>query len=332
MKKYILLALAVAVALVAIPAGMSGNFSPEGGAQESGDSVQDGQEQQNDGETITVFMADTGQTKELAMREYVISALAAEMPAVYEEAALRAQALASVTLARYMLLHNQNNEELQGAVISTDSKKYQAYMGKEEMKERWGDNFEEYYKKICDAVDEVLPYGITYNGEIITAVFHAVSTGVTEDAENVWGRAVPYLVSVESEGDVLSPGYRSTVSYSPEELLEALEISSENESFDEWIGEGEYSQAGTLMNIDICGVGFTGAKIREALDLRSAAIKISYDGEGFVFDVTGYGHGVGMSQYGADYYARQGYTWQEIISHYYPGAEITEIKPEIKKY
>lgn len=324
MKKYIVLALAVAIALVAIPAGMM-RPGENAKAEEKVTASEERDEKEGNKETITVFMADTGETKELSMRDYIISAVAAEMPAVYEEAALRAQAIASVTLARYMILHNKNNEELLGAVISTDSKKYQAYMSPERMKERWGENFDEYYNKLCSAVDEVLPYEITYNGEPITAAFHAISSGLTENAENVWGRAVPYLVNAQSEGDSLSPGYRSTVSISPDELIKTLELEpDEDADFSEWLGEGEYSEAGTLLNIKICGKSFTGAALREVFDLRSAAIKISYDGEGFVFDVTGYGHGVGMSQYGADYYARQGYTWQEIIEHYYPGTEITE--------
>lgn len=324
MKKYIILAFAVAFAMVVIPAGMNGQTKEIAKAEENISSAEESTEQKSSGETITVLMADTGEAKELSMREYIISALAAEMPAVYEEDALRAQALASVTLARYMMIHNQNNAELSGAVISTDSKKYQAYMSTEQMKERWGESFDEYYKKLCDAVDEVLPLQITYGGEPITAAFHAVSSGQTEAAENVWGKAVPYLISVESVGDSLSPGYRSTVSLSPDELTGALELSPDERPLDEWVGDGKYSDAGTLLEIEICGVSFTGARIREILDLRSAAIKISFDGTDFVFDVTGYGHGVGLSQYGADYYARQGYTWREIIEHYYPGTEITE--------
>lgn len=324
MKKYIALAIAVAIAMVAIPAGMNAGTGESLQTEEKTSAAQQNTEDEKKEETITVFMADTGEAIELSMRDYIISALAAEMPAVYEEAALRAQALASVTLARYMAIHNKNNSELEGAVISTDSKKYQAYMSTEQMKERWGESFEEYYKRLTEAVDEVLPFEITYNGEPITAAFHAISSGTTERAENVWGREVDYLINVESEGDSLSPGYRSTLTVSPEELKETLELEPDDDDYAGWLGEGTYSDAGTLLNIDICNKNFTGAGLREAFDLRSAAIKISFDGEGFVFDVTGYGHGVGMSQYGADYYARQGYTWREIIRHYYPGTEITE--------
>ncbi|MBQ7637701.1 MAG: stage II sporulation protein D [Clostridia bacterium] len=325
MKRYFILAIACALAMTLIPCAMtdmpkSPDETNENLLEQNGDGTPKGDE------TITVFMADDEKTVELSMREYVIRAVAAEMPAVYEEEALKAQALASATLARYMALHNKNNKELKGAVISTDSKKYQAYMDESIMKERWGENFEVYYKKLCDAVDETLSYTITYGGEPITAVFHAVSTGLTETAENVWGKAVPYLVSVESEGDSLSPGYRSTLTVSPEEFKSALGLSPGNDDHEGWLGETQYSEAGTLQNAVICEKSFTGAFIRETFDLRSAAIKISFDGENFVFDVTGYGHGVGMSQYGADYYARQGLTWREIIEHYYPGTEISEIK------
>jgi stage II sporulation protein D len=255
------------------------------------------------------------------MRDYVISAVAGEMPAVYEPEALKAQAAASVTLTRYLQAKGPD-ETLGGAVISTDPKRHQGYLSVEEMHRRWGDKFSVYYARVSAAVDAVLPYTVTYKGAPAVTAFHAVSSGVTETAENVWGKAIPYLVNCESAGDKLSPGYLSEAVVSPEAFAEKLGLPETEDPPADWAGEGTYSEAGTLLKIRICSKSFTGADLREALSLRSAAVKLKFNGENFVLSVTGYGHGVGMSQYGADYYARQGMTWREIIAHYYPGTEI----------
>ena len=324
MKKNLILALAVGLAMVLVPTGMSarmrGPVAPEQTTEATENAVPE--ETSPEEETIAVYLAEADEVQTLPMRDYIISVVAGEMPAAYEPAALRAQALASVTLARYMKAHNRENEALKGAVISTDYKTYQGYMTEQQMRGRWGEHFEEYYEKICAAVDETLPLVIEYRGEPILAAFHAVSPGKTESAETVWGKAVAYLVPCESEGDALSPGFASSESLSPAALAEALSLQDPPEDPEEWFSDATYSDSGTLISVSLCGEEITGAKLREALSLRSAAISVSFDGENFVFDVKGYGHGVGLSQYGADYYARQGLTWREIIAHYYPETEI----------
>ncbi len=319
MKRYPILALAVGLALALIPVLLSAEAreeerAPTSAAEETSAAAQ-GEE------SIAVFMAQRGECETLSMRDYIIGVVAGEMPASYEEEALKAQALACVTLARYMQRHNRNNPALSGGVISTDPGSYQAYLSVEEMRSRWGERFEEYYEKLCGAVDEVLPYALYYNGEPVLAAFHAVSSGKTESAKVVWGDDVPYLVSCESEGDRLSPGYASEKTVSPDELKASLGLVSDAPPED-WAGECAYSDAGTLLSAELCGQTFTGAELRRAFSLRSAAIKLRFDGENFVFSVSGYGHGVGLSQYGADYCARQGMRWREIVLHYYPGTEI----------
>ncbi len=279
-------------------------------------------------EMICIYLSDENKTLTLSLRDYIIGVVAAEMPAAYESEALKAQAAASITLARRKINTVTDSSELDGAVITTNSKKDQGYMSVDKMRERWGDEFDTYYKKIASAVDEVYSYQIEYEGEPIIAAFHAISTGKTECAENVWAEKKEYLVSVESEGDKLCATYESTLSLSGEKLEkylnEATGFKSKGKE-SEWIGECEYTEAGTLVSVEICKESFTGAELREILSLRSAAMEIEYtDGE-FVFTVKGYGHGVGLSQYGADYYARQGLSWQEIIEHYYPGTQIEQI-------
>ncbi len=331
MKRYMMLALAVALALLLIPAAIAArvrdtlpeNTTAAREAPPAADGAGETAESKPaEKDTVAVFMSDEGRVQTLPLREYLISAVAGEMPAAYETEALKAQALASLTLVRYLQARGVRDETLCGAQVSTDAKRHQAYMRVEEMKTRWGERFEEYYEKLQAAVDAVLPYVITYGGEPIMAAFHAVSTGVTETAETVWGKAVPYLVSCESAGDKLSPGFASEAAFSPEELKEKLALPETQDPPAGWLGEASYSEAGTLLQITICGKPFTGFGLREALGLRSAAVKPEFNGETFVFHVTGYGHGVGLSQYGADYYARQGMNYGEILRHYYPGTEI----------
>ena len=324
MKRNLILALAVGLAMTLIPAAWCANKGGGAAAQEPQTQVPVPEAEETlENETVSVYLAEAGETRTLAMRDYIISAVAGEMPAVYAPEALKAQALASVTLTRYMKRHNQNNGALSGAVISTDPRQYQGYLSVAEMRARWGENFDAYYKKLCDAVDAVLPLVIVYEGEPILAAFHAVSSGVTETSETVWNKALPYLINCESEGDKLSPGYASSETVSPETLLETLSLTAPEElSPEAWLGDPVYSEAGTLLQMEICGEPFTGFQLREAFSLRSAAIRLTYASDAFEFFVTGYGHGVGLSQYGADYYARQGMDYTEIIAHYYPGTEI----------
>lgn len=275
-----------------------------------------------DGNTIKVFNADTDTVMELSFREYITGVVAGEMPVEFHSEALSACTVAAATLARKKL-ESGSDAQLDGAVISTDPAKHQAYMSVEEMKEKWQDDFDAYYKKLTEAVDKAIDYSVTYNGELIIAAYHSISPGKTESAENIWSAAYPYLISVESEGDKLSPKYESVVELSKEDFRKKMKdaevIFDDNEIS---ISAGEYTDAGTLKKITIGNKDFTGKELREIFGLRSAAITITKTDNNIVFNVKGYGHGVGMSQYGADYYARQGMTWQEIISHYYPNTQI----------
>ena len=324
-KKRALAALAVGLATLLIPAAVCGVRLKQAKGADGAAPPRSAETAAGD-EVIAVFLPETDETKQLSMRDYVIGCVAAEMPAAYEEAALCAQAAASATLARYMQANNRGNAALKGAVIAADPGSYQGYFTEEEMRERWGEDYDRCYAKIAAAVDETLPYEIDYDGAPIVAAFHAISSGETESAETVWGKEIPYLVTVESEGDRLCPGYASSVTVSAEEFREKLGLSPGDAAPEDWIGDAEYSDAGTLLTMTVCGKTVSGSELRTLFSLRSAAVRADCDGDEFTLDVTGYGHGVGMSQYGADYYARQGWTWQEIVQHYYPGAVLNKIK------
>ena len=276
-----------------------------------------------DEEKISVYIEAQDKVENMNFRDYIIGVVAAEMPAVFHEEALSALACAAATFAR-LKIQNGEKDSASGAVISSDPKKHQAYISVDEMKKLWDDGFDEYYQKIADAVDKSIAYSITYENELIFPAYHAMSPGITEEAVNVWNDNVPYLVSVESEGDTLSPKYKTVTTFSFDEFREIFEEkgSSFAEDITTWISAPEYTSAGTLQKIIVGEKAFSGEELREILSLRSSAITVSMTKDGVSLTTKGYGHGVGLSQYGADYLAKQGFTWQEIIKHYYTGVEI----------
>lgn len=275
-------------------------------------------------DTISVFMTTENETEVMDMRDYIIGAVAAEVPASYDEEAIKAQALAAVTFAEYKKKNGTENG-IQGADISDDSSKHQGYMTKEEMKSKWGDAYESYYRKIADAVDDVIDKVIVYDDEPIMAAYHAISSGRTESAENMWGEDIEYLVSVDSEWDTQSTRYKSEVVLTPDDIENFMEF-TDNADFstekEEWIKITEVSESGTVLEADVCGVSLTGMEVRNLFSLRSPVFSVEYSQGEYVFTVSGYGHGVGMSQNGANCMAQNGSTYEEIIKHYYKGVTI----------
>lgn len=278
--------------------------------------------QNTDKDTISVFMTASNTTEKMDMREYIIGTVAAEMPASYDDEALKAQALAAVTYAEYQK-KNGDKSNLDGADISDNSNTHQGYMTKEQMKEKWGDAFDTYYEKISNAVDAVLDKVITYEGELIIAAYHAISPAKTESAENAWGVQIPYLVSVESEGDTDSARYLSTVTVSDNDLKELMGKESVNADGND-IKINSTSDAGTVLEMTVCGKSINGNEARDMFTLRSPCFSVEYENGEYIFTVKGYGHGVGLSQYGADRLAKQGMTYEQIINHYYTDVKIEE--------
>ncbi|MBO5797010.1 MAG: SpoIID/LytB domain-containing protein, partial [Clostridia bacterium] len=197
----------------------------------------------------------------------------------------------------------------------------------EGMRARWGDKFEEYYQKLCDAVDAVYGQRILYEGEPILAVYHAMSAESTEKSSVIWGKDLPYLQSVKSPGDTLAPTYESVVTVPVTAFAEGVKALGVTLSGDAagWmdIAGITRSPAGTVTAVRVGDKTLTGRQLRGAFDLRSAVFTVEYRAEsGFIFTVHGYGHGVGMSQYGANCLAEQGKTWREILEYYYTGVTI----------
>lgn len=280
--------------------------------------------------TYKMLDITSGKVEEISVRDYVIGAVCAEMPATFAPEALKAQAVAAHTYAerQHLLEKSSPTAALCGADFSNDSSQYQACFTENQARQYYGDNFDSAYAKITQAVDEVLPYVLEYDGAPIIAAFCSMSAGVTESAENVWGSPVAYLVPVESEADTAAPRYLETASFSGAEFQEAVQALLPDAVWDsdmaKWVQTGDRSDSGTVLQVTVGGVSCTGQQLREALGLRSAAFSVEVkDGE-LVFTTKGYGHGVGMSQFGANAMAKDGADWQEILMHYYPAAELTE--------
>jgi len=269
-------------------------------------------------DTIDVARTASGKTETVAMREYLVGCVAAEMEAGSHLEALKAQAVASYTYARY-------RREIGGKEALSDSgKSDQGYQSAGERRQRWGENYELHEAKVGQAVDAVLGQTVAFEGKPIFAAYCAVSGGKTESAENYWGDALPYLQSVDSPGDKLSPDYSRTVRLKPGDVEKALEKTGVKLGKDpaKWFGECERSDTGTVLEIEVGNKTLSGPALRALLDLRSANFTIAWKDGAFEIRCLGYGHGVGMSQYGADFMARQGNGYREILEHYYTGCEV----------
>ena len=282
--------------------------------------------------TVTVYIKDEDRVADMQENQYLKEVVAAEMPADFELEALKAQAVA----ARSYLISRQNAykasgapPEHKGADICTDPTHCKAWMPEEKRRESWGKNAKKNWDKISRAVEETKDEVITYNGEVISAVFHSTSSGRTENSKDVWGGERPYLVSVESEGDIYSPKYKSEKEISLDEFKKIAEDNIEGVDFSKGIvGDTVRSEAGGIITVEIGGIAVKGTVFRKLYDLRSTNVNITVEGNKVSFDVTGFGHGVGMSQYGANYLAAQGKNYIEILKAYYTGVEIEKRKEE----
>lgn len=272
--------------------------------------------------TFKILRTATNKVEEITYEDYIFGVVAAEMPALYEIEALKAQAVAAHTFT----LHRKNTNKDKGYDITDNFKVDQAFITIESAREKWGDNADEYVKKIKSAVSDTQNLALTYNGEIILSAYHAISSGKTEDCQNVWGGSRPYLTSVLSIGDKLSPNYISTKEITLQEvkaLFPDLKLTDNTSDYFKGITK---TDAGTVKTLTICGNEISGSTLREKLDLHSSCFDVSCKNGVFTFTVYGYGHGVGMSQNGANYMAQQGADFKEILCHYYKGCKIENIK------
>ena len=284
--------------------------------------------------SISVYDTKTNTVETVDLEEYLCGVVFSEMPSSFEIEALKAQAVAARSFCVYKMLYSTeaNREEHHGADICNDFKHCKDYISYEEACEKYGDEYiNPLWEKIQNAVNSTKDEIITYKSEPAIAVFHAISGKETESAENVWGNAVPYLVSVPSEEDNRQSEVRN---YITESIFDADEFKnilvsnnicltadfSKDASL--WVENIKLNSSGRVDTADICGKTTTGRKLREIFSLRSTDFTLEYKNQAFIFTVTGYGHGVGMSQYGANIMAIDGRNYMEILLWYYTGVEI----------
>lgn len=277
-----------------------------------------------DADIVFSVQTDSG-IETVNMADYLPGVLAGEMPALFETQALMAQAVAARTYILHRIEHGSANHP--EADICNSAACCKAYASTEQLMENWGEHFDAYYAKISDAVTSTDGQYLTYNGNLIEAVFHSSSAGATESSGSIWNDR-PYLVSVdspESESDV--PNYVSQVTFSAELLKAQLSARYAEMQFPhnpaEWFQDVVRNDSGRVQSARVCGVTLSGTQLRSVLGLRSTAFTMEYADNTFTFTATGYGHGVGMSQYGANVYAKQGWSYADILAHYYPNTQLT---------
>lgn len=277
--------------------------------------------------TITLLHKETGETEQVNLDDYLCNVVSAEMPASYEIEALKAQAIVARTYTIYKVLNKKHDN----ADICNDSTCCQAWISKEDRFGKWEESQRESnWQKICEAVNTTKGKIITYDNQPINAFFHSNSGGVTELPVNVWGgTGYPYLQSVETSGEDAYTQYSSEVVFNSEELINKLKEKYDDILIDfsnnDDIKIVEYTESTRVKTVKFGNHELSGVEARTLFGLKSTNFEIIRDGDNIKFSVKGYGHGVGMSQTGADSLAKQGSSAEEIIKHFYTGVEIMDL-------
>lgn len=259
--------------------------------------------------------------------QYLIGVVAAEMPAEFEIEALKAQALAARTYYVKQMMNEKKFQLPEGAHV-LDNELYQVFLNREERKKKWGKNFQLNEERISNAVKSTDGQILTYNGEPIEATFFSTSNGYTENSEDYWTNSIPYLRSVKSPWDLKSPIYAYQKSMPISEFERRLGVQLEGDN----IGNVLSRTVGKrVAKIKIGGKVMTGREVRDMLEIKSSDFILSLKGSNIIIETKGAGHGVGMSQYGADGMASEGKSYIDIVKYYYQGVEINSAKNMINK-
>lgn len=289
--------------------------------------------------TIRVYNATTKQSFETTLEEYIVEVVLAEMPAYFELEALKAQAVAARTYTYKKMLAGENADH-PGCAVCTDSAHCQAWRALSAVTPSTPKpdgtgimTAVEKIEKVQRAVEETAGMIACFEGQPIEALYHSCSGGMTEHVENVWGgKPVPYLVAVESPGEeTAGAAYKDSVTMKKKEFIEKLKKSKANvsatvETMFTGIGQIKRNASGRIISIQIGGVSFTGRELRDIFSLRSTHIRFSEDGENITLITYGYGHGVGLSQHGANARAKEGMGYAEILKYYYTGITVKKIQ------
>lgn len=275
-----------------------------------------------DADTFLIQDSSTGEVCSVSRRDYLIGAVAAEMPVSWADEALKAQAVAAHSYVLYCRDHAASPEN---GWLSADPTRRQGYLTDPVLRSYWGIDYEANYARLSALVDSVLNEIVCYGDAPAGTSYFAISNGMTESSENVWGSPLPYLVPVDSSSDRSADNYEYTLHLSAQQVSSQLASGLGILTFgspENWFGTPELTESGYTAALPVCGQTITGPALRRVLGLRSACFTIQYSADGFSITTLGYGHGVGMSHWGAKAMAEQGSSHTEILTHYFPGTEI----------
>jgi stage II sporulation protein D len=282
---------------------------------------------------VSVYRTRTSQIERVPLELYIAGVVASEMPAEFELEALKAQALAARTYLIRRMVERDFSDTPEGAWV-VDTEQHQVYQNNDELMERWGADYTAYMNKIISAVIDTQGLVLTYEGRPIQATYFSTSNGFTEHSEDYWGTALPYLQSVPSPWDFISPRYTEQQSFSIDELIaqlqlsEAMPVSAAGTSYLAILSRTEGNR---VRQARIGNQHFSGKEIREALGLSSSDFRWQLQDNRVIIQTLGWGHGVGLSQWGAHGMAQEGATAKEIVKHYYQGIEVQDYRSWIVK-
>ncbi|MFY9176583.1 MAG: stage II sporulation protein D [Clostridiales bacterium] len=279
--------------------------------------------------TITLYNHYTKTLESMPMEEYVVGVVAAEMPSAFEMEALKAQAVAARTLAARKLRSKGGSgcTKHKGADVCSQFNHCQAWIPESQQRKNWGDKYEENRKRIQQAVQETRGYIITYEGKPIEVFFYSTSNGKTEDVAEVFSASLPYYKVVESPGEEDAPRYRETFSFTYDEFIRIFRSKYPNSdlsaaNLERQIEILSWTDSGRVRDLRVGNTRIKATEFRSLYGLNSTDFTFRFDQGKVYIDTTGYGHGVGMSQIGANAMAREGKDYRDILKHYYTGVEI----------
>lgn len=276
-----------------------------------------------DAETFLLRDASTGEVLSLSRREYLIGAAAAEMPVSWPDEALKAQIVAAHS---YLLYCRDQAAQPEQGWLSVDPARRQGCLTEPVLRSYWGTAYEANYARLSALVDQVLTQVLYYGDAPAGTSYFAISNGRTEASENVWGAPLPYLSPVDSSTDRTAENFSYTITLTAQQMQSSLEeglgLTPDGTPPEQWFGTPTLTGSGYVASIPVWGQTVTGPALRRALGLRSACFAVTYREEGFAVTTQGYGHGVGLSQWGAKALAEQGQDYRTILAHYFPGTEL----------
>lgn len=274
----------------------------------------------------TVFLLEdqsTGQLLELSRRDYLIGAVAAEMPVSWADEALKAQAVAAHS---YILYCRDHCPLPGGGWLAADPARRQVCLTDPVLHSYWGTDYASHYARLSALVEQVETQVLCYQDAPAAASYFALSNGRTEASQNVWGSPLPYLVPVDSSTDLAADNYQYSVTLSARQLQSllrtGLSITADLSAPEQWFSAQTLTPSGYTASLSVCGQTVSGTALRRALGLRSTCFTVTFHSGSFCFTTKGYGHGVGMSQWGAKAMAEQGADYAAILAHYYPGTTL----------